>query len=259
MATDFTNSDRNRLTEPYSAFSNPPFQFSYPQSVEAPQLLASGIAHDVFNLLTVILGNIGLAKQIVCPDGQVFPFLEEAEKASSQAAQILRQLLGTPNRRPAIIADTAIFTRVIRDAVQFALHGSKVKGEVCLPDDLWVANIGEGPLCQLIQNLVINAAQSMPGGGQVVVRALNLHLGVEEARLFSLTPGDYIEISVVDNGMGIKPEYLGLIFEPHFTTKEHGYGLGLANCKTIVDTCAGSLRVESELGQGTTFHIYLPL
>lgn len=99
----------------------------------------------------------------------------------------------------------------------------------------------------------------MPGGGQVVVRALNLHLGVEEARLFSLTRGDYVEISVVDNGSGIKPEYLSLIFEPHFTTKEHGYGLGLANCKTIVGACGGNLTVESELDQGTTFHIYLPV
>ena len=131
-----------------------------------------------------------------------------------------------------------------------------VRSEVLIADDLWPVEVDEGQISQVIQNMVINAVQAMPSGGQVTVRAEN----VDAADLGSplLDARNHVRLSIQDTGIGLPKEYLGRIFDPYFTTKEKGNGLGLTTSYSIVKKHDGHIAVESEPGQGTTFFIYLP-
>src|SRR5208283_3863704 len=144
----------------------------------------------------------------------------------------------------------------IREVAEFALHGSRVKCEFDLPPGLWPADADQGQLGQVVQNLVINAVQAMPEGGSIRIKATNETVGLDPKR--PVRPGDYVHISVADSGTGVRPEHLGRIFDPYFTTKQHGSGLGLTTVYSIIHKHQGHIRVESELGHGTTFHFWLP-
>jgi signal transduction histidine kinase/ActR/RegA family two-component response regulator len=225
------------------------------RQLESLGVLAGGIAHDFNNLLTAILGNISLAKLVADPSDKMFARLEDAEKASVRARDLTQQLLtfskgGAPIKKVTSIAD------VIKDSARFALRGSKTRCELTVPDDLWPVEVDEGQISQVINNLVINADQAMPEGGEVNICAGNLVLN--ERRRVSLPLGRYIRISVKDSGMGIPKDHLSKIFTPYFSTKQRGSGLGLATSYSIVGKHNGLITVESELGTGTTFHIYLP-
>ena len=223
--------------------------------IESIGLLAGGIAHDFNNLLTAILGNISLAKMNVTPEDKVFGRLLEAEKASMRASDLTHQLLtfakgGAPIKRTASIAELLI------DSASFALSGSNVKCEFDLPANLWPAEIDEGQISQVINNVIINADHAMTEGGLISVSAQNAIIGAGDH--LPLKEGSYIKISIADQGTGIPDELLPKIFDPYFTTKPKGTGLGLTTCYSIVKRHDGLITAESEIGSGSTFYIYLP-
>jgi CheY-like chemotaxis protein len=151
---------------------------------------------------------------------------------------------------------TSSIKEVIEDSISFSLRGSKATCQISLPDDLWPVDIDAGQVGQVISNLIINAVQAMSEGGVIQVFAENITIGSKDVP--SLKSGDYVKTTVVDHGCGISKEHIHLIFDPYFTTKEKGSGLGLAVCFSIIKCHGGYISVDSEVGVGTTFHFYIP-
>jgi PAS domain S-box-containing protein len=223
--------------------------------MESLGVLAGGIAHDFNNILTVILGNINLA-MLDLPEGYSGQeILTEAEKACFQAQNLARQLL-TFAKGGAPIKELVAIGPLIQESATFACRGSALRGEFTLPDNLWGLEIDPGQINQVFQNLIINAVQAMPGGGKIKIRAENLMLAAESD--LPLRPGKYVKISFQDYGGGMPTKYLAKIFDPYFTTKDKGSGLGLATSYFIIKNHHGHIAVDSKLGVGTTFTIYLP-
>ncbi len=225
------------------------------QKLESLGVLAGGIAHDFNNMLTGILGNLSLARLQVGPDHGIARRLEESEKAAIQASKLTQQLLtfargGEPIKK--LIAPSPL----IREAASFFLRGSNVRSVIDLPDDLWCVEADGGQLNQALHNTLINAAQAMPGGGDVSIRAVNETLKAENPH--HLPQGDYIRITIEDHGCGISEENITKIFDPYFTTKPQGSGLGLASVYSIVRKHGGTVEVFSATGVGSTFTIHLP-
>lgn len=217
-------------------------------------LMAGGIAHDLNNVLAVILGNISLASLEV-KDELTRKSLAEAEKAGLRARDLAKQLLvfargGTPVKELVTIGE------VIQDSAKLACAGTPVRCEVSAPPDLWPVEVDPGQISQVIQNLVINAVQAMPQGGEVRLSCENVILSKDNP--LTLRPGNYIKIAVQDQGVGIWPDHLPKIFDPYFTTKQKGSGLGLATAYAIIKNHEGHITVDSTVGKGTTFFIYLP-
>jgi CheY-like chemotaxis protein len=181
--------------------------------------------------------------------------LREAEKATLRARDLTQQLLtfakGGEPVRTAVRLDG-----VVREITTFTLHGAKVKPEFDFAPDLWPADADKGQIGRVVQNLVINAVQAMPEGGTVTIALANESL--EGLSRLALPPGDYVRIAISDTGVGIKAEHLPRIFDPYFTTKQMGSGLGLAAVYSIINKHRGVIDVESHLGRGTTFRIWLP-
>lgn len=225
------------------------------EKLESIGVLAGGIAHDFNNILVAILGNISLAQMEVEPDSELAKPLHEAEKATERAKDLTRQLL-TFSKGGAPVKMTADITELIRDTVAFSLHGASVRCDYDFAKDLRAVEVDQGQLSQVINNLVINAVQAMPDGGKISIGAQNLTLLTESS--LPLPKGEYIHITVQDQGSGIPPEILKKVFDPFFTTKSGGSGLGLASTYSIIRQHEGHIEVESELGKGTKFHIYLP-
>lgn len=226
------------------------------EKLESLGLLAGGIAHDFNNLLTAIMGNISLAKIYMPAEGRAKDMLNEAEKASERARDLTLQLL-TFAKGGAPIKETASINSIIKDSAGFALRGSNIAFDLVAPDGLWHVDVDAGQMSQVFHNLVINASHAMPNGGTISVHCENLDLQ-NACDVPILEPGRYVKISIKDQGIGISGEYLTRIFDPYFTTKQKGSGLGLAMVYSIVRKHDGHITVESELGTGSTFHIYLP-
>lgn len=229
------------------------------QKLESLGVLAGGIAHDFNNVLTAIMGNISLAKLSTRPGDPILDRLNDAEKATFRAKSLTQHLLtfskgGAPMKK---VLPTAEF---IGNTVKFALSGSRVRCELCLEPKLWSVEWDEVQIGQVLHNIVSNAEQSMPQGGVILVHAENLTLNESDppAPGTQLKPGNYIEIVIRDEGVGIPREILTKIFDPYFTTKEKGAGLGLSIAHSIVKRHEGAIAVESEVGHGTTFRIRLP-
>jgi PAS domain S-box-containing protein len=223
--------------------------------LESLAILAGGIAHDFNNILTAIIGNLSLAMLDIHKKEHLRERLNEAERACLQAQTLSRQLL-TFAKGGAPIKELVAVEKLVIDSGSFACSGSKARCEFSFPENLWAAEADPGQTSQVFQNLIINAIQAMPAGGTIKVRGENL---MAEAKSdFSLTPGRYIKISIEDQGVGIPANFLPKIFDPYFTTKQTGSGLGLATAYSIVKNHHGHISVESELGVGTTFHVYLP-
>ena len=224
--------------------------------LESVGVLAGGIAHDFNNLLTAILGNIGLAQLTSASDDEISPFLYQAEQAGLRAKDLTQQLLtfasgGEPIRRSANV------DAIAKEAAGFALSGSAVRCEWVCPDDLWSVDADPGQIAQVFHNLVINAVQAMPEGGRLEIAFENL--GCPVAAPIPLAAGCFVGISVRDEGVGIDPDQLARIFDPYFTTKQTGSGLGLTVAHSIISQHGGHLTAESVPGSGTTFRIYLPI
>jgi PAS domain S-box-containing protein len=225
------------------------------QKLESLGVLAGGIAHDFNNLLTAISTNISMALMYGDLDEDIRDMLGDAEKASSRAKNLTQQLLafakgGTPVKK------TVSIRRLLDDTVDFALSGSNVRSVCSVPEDLWNVSADEGQIGQVVQNLVINADQAMPGGGEINVSAENVLVEGEE--LLPLKRGRYAKISVTDQGIGISKKHLNRVFDPFFTTKQKGSGLGLTTCFTIVQNHGGHIRVHSEVDVGTRVDVFLP-
>mgnify|MGYP001568751791 FL=1 len=224
------------------------------QKLESIGLFAGGIAHDLNNILTPILGNISLSR-IQKDHEKIAERLLEAEKATLMARDLTQQLLtfskgGAPIRRPTSISD------ILKDSMSFASRGTNVRSKLSIPDDLWVVDIDEGQISQVITNIILNADQAMPNGGTIEIKAENIF--INEEKNLPLKSGEYIRISIKDQGIGISEEFLQRIFEPYWTTKKIGSGLGLATSYSIIKNHDGYIDVESQLRAGTTFYIYLP-
>jgi PAS domain S-box-containing protein len=225
------------------------------QKLESLGVLAGGIAHDFNNILSVVVGNLSLARMHMEGDGPAFGRIEEATRAALRARDLTHQLL-TFSKGGAPVKETASIVDVIRESSRFALTGSNVKCEFGEASDIWPVSIDTGQINQVVSNLIINALQAMPDGGTIHVDFANLHHTTSTPSL-PLEPGRYVRVSIRDRGHGIAPELLSRIFDPYFTTKKGGTGLGLATSYSIIHRHGGHIAVESHPERGTTFHIYL--
>lgn len=226
------------------------------QKLESLSVLAGGIAHDFNNVLTGILGSISLARiqHTGLDDNKLSKTLAEAEKGCFRAKELTHQLItfakgGAPVKKTISLAD------LIRDSATFSLSGSGTRPEFYITEDLWPADVDEGQISQVINNLVLNAEQAMQQGGIVEIRCENAIFNEDVA---PLQKGRYVKIGVRDYGTGIPKENLQRIFDPYFTTKQKGSGLGLATTYSIIRNHNGQILVESEPGRGATFSIFLP-
>jgi PAS domain S-box-containing protein len=228
------------------------------ETLEQLGLLAGGIAHDFNNLLTAIIGNISLASLLLPVDDEMTTRLNDAKNASMRARDLAQQLL-TFARGGAPIKKTASIGKLIQDTVSFSLRGSHNRSEFHFGADLSPAEIDPGQISQVIANLVVNSDQAMPNGGSLRVSCENFRYNSATTPVIpDLAPGDYIRISIRDEGVGIPDQYLKRIFDPYFTTKPKGNGLGLATTYSIIKNHNGLITVESEVHVGSTFTLYLP-
>ncbi|MFC1855577.1 PAS domain S-box protein [Thermodesulfobacteriota bacterium] len=223
------------------------------EKLESLGLLAGGIAHDFNNLLSAILGSIELAARDSDKDSRQHEYLAEGQEAILRAKDLTQQLLTFSKGGAPIIAPESI-EKIIRNSADFVLHGSNTRAKYLFEDDLNFADVDSGQISQVIQNLVINADQAMPKEGILSIAAENKEVASHEA----LEDGEYIKVTIKDAGIGIPEEYMKNIFDPYFSTKQKGSGLGLSIVYSIIKAHKGDIFVKSELGKGTTFTIYLP-
>ena len=232
-------------------------QIQQVEKLESLGILAGGIAHDFNNLLTGIFGYIDVARLYNTSGAadKVAMNLSKALDVFNRARSLTQQLLtfskgGTPVKKALSLSP------LLTSTTNFVLSGSNVSARFSFPDDLWPCEVDENQFGQVIDNIVINARQAMPTGGTLIIIAENIGEGRPVPA--PLSPGNYVRISIRDFGIGIARDHLPHIFDPFFTTKQEGSGLGLATAYSIVRKHEGFIEVESELGIGTTFHIYLP-
>ena len=217
--------------------------------------LAGGIAHDFNNILSGVFGNISIARIHLDKDHPSFAFLEEAERSMERATLLTRQLL-TFSRGGDPIKEDVSLERLVKEIVRFDLSGSNVKPVFDIDEDLWMAEVDTGQIQQVFSNLTINADQSMPDGGHLYITLENAEVGGKT--IPGLKPAQYIRATIRDEGTGIDKKHIDRIFDPYFTTKQTGSGLGLATVYSIVDRHGGHVSVTSEPGKGTIFVLYLP-
>jgi len=223
--------------------------------LESLGVLAGGIAHDFNNILTGIMGNLSFSQAFIDADHRAHKPLAEAEKATRRAAELAQQLLtfakgGEPNKKVVSLQQLA------HDAVSFMLLGSNVRPVVNIPTSLHNILADEGQIYQVLNNLIINADQAMPGGGTLTITGNNEILSTTNP--FNLVAGPYIRLEIHDTGCGISSDSLAKIFDPYFSTKISGTGLGLATAYSIIQRHNGHITVSSTIGAGTTFTIILP-
>jgi len=233
------------------------------RNLEALGILAGGIAHDFNNLLQGLLGNLEIAKMKSEKASPAYRFLEQAEQVSGAAIQLTRQLIAFSAggySQPTIIQPAPH----IREESLATLAYSGLAVEFDLPASLWDIKIDPSQFDNVIKQLVLNAMEALPAqaDNRLRITAANLSLTKNQATPPTLAPGNYLKISIQDQGSGIPKEHLPRIFDPYFSTKERGsqkgMGLGLALCDAIIRKQGGTITVESTPQQGTTFHIYLP-
>ncbi len=224
------------------------------QKLDSIGILAGGLAHDFNNLLTAIVGNISLAKMHIDKISSAYERLEDAEKASLRATNLTRQLL-TFSRGGAPIKKNVNIGGILIESVNFTLSGAPIKAVFSIDEDIWNVDVDEGQMTQVFNNIVVNAIQAMPNGGNITVQASNVTITEHEVSL--LQAGNYVKISISDTGAGIPTDYLQKIFDPYFTTKQQGNGLGLSTVYSIIRKHEGQITVESKRGVGSTFTVYL--
>jgi len=229
------------------------------KKLESLGVLAGGIAHDFNNLMSVVVGNISLARMDMKPGSKGFKNLVEAEKASIQTKELTARLITfSPGGGP--IKETASIGNLVKDPVGSLLKDSDITCRFSIPDDISPVEVDEDQMKQVIRNIITNAQEAMAGQGTIHVSCENVDIGEKDT--LTLKDGKYVKISLRDQGPGIPDEDLVKIFDPYFSTKEmgsqKGMGLGLAVSDSIIKQHDGLITVESELGTGTTLSIYLP-
>ncbi len=225
------------------------------QKLEAIGTLAGGIAHDFNNLLQGVFGYISLA-QLVDDRQRSLKSLEQAEKALRQAVGLTNQLLTFSRGGQPVKEHTAIHP-ILENAARFSLSGSCSVFSITTENGLWPVDGDAGQIGQVIQNIILNADQAMPVGGRIEIRARNIRAD-DPALPMMLEKKNYVLIEVLDNGPGIPEQFISRIFDPYFTTKDNGNGLGLATSYSIIKNHGGLIEVRSAAGTGTVFSIYLP-
>ncbi|MFA6030059.1 MAG: PAS domain S-box protein [Elusimicrobiota bacterium] len=225
------------------------------EKMESLGVLAGGIAHDFNNLLTAMLGNLSLVESAAADPKELREIVGDAIAASREAQRLTQQLLtfargGRPVKK--VLSPTGL----LHEAIRLALRTPRPRCEAELPEDLWNIEADEGQLLQAFHNLLLNAAQASPEGGVVRVTAENVEL--PKGAPPPLGHGRFVRVSVSDEGRGIPPENLKRVFEPYFTTKERGKGLGLATCFSIIQSHGGLLEARSAPGEGASFTVTLP-
>ncbi len=224
------------------------------EKLESIGVAAGGIAHDFNNLLTAVICNLSLS--LMGSEEHMRDRIESSKNAALRAQDLARQLL-TFARGGAPVKRTSSLRQIVLETVGFSLSGTNIRSAIDLPEDLWPGDVDAGQVSQVISNLAINAVQAMERGGTLHVRGENLVLDAENAPP-TLEPGRYVRITVRDEGQGIPEEIRKKIFDPYFTTKPTGNGLGLATCYSIVKNHGGYICVECAPGEGAAFHVYLP-
>ncbi len=226
------------------------------QKFESLGVLSSGIAHDFNNLLTAIIGNINLVGKLSGTSSDSLNLLQNAEKAAHRAKSLTQQLL-TFSKGGMPIRKTTTIDTLISDSVEFALHGTSIVNSCSIPEDLFLVDIDVGQIGQVIQEIVNNSRYAISGSGAIDIRCKN----IRSSEIADLPPhinGDYIAIDIRDTGDGISNKHLPHIFDPYFTTKDHGSGLGLTTAYSIIQRHDGHITVNSEEDRGTTVTVYLP-
>ncbi len=223
--------------------------------LESLGLLAGGIAHDFNNILTAIMGNISIAKICLNRESKAFDRLVEADKAAQRAKLLTQELLAFSKGGAPVRKNVAI-NGFLMDWCRFALRGSDVQCDFHISEEPLYADIDKEQICQVINNLVINARQAMRKGGVIRFKAENVMIYKDS--YLPLRPGKYVKITIRDHGVGIPNKDMPNIFDPYFTTMEGGSGLGLTASYAIVKNHNGYIAVDSVVGQGTTFDVYLP-
>ena len=246
IGTFFDINDRRRAEE----------ELARAQKLESLGVLAGGIAHDFNNILTVIAGNISLARMQTDPGSRPNRVLEDAEKASFRARDLTRQLL-TFSRGGAPIKKVTPIAALLEETILFALSGTNILPEFDIAGDLRAAEVDPGQMSQVFNNLAINARQAMPAGGTVRVTACNTVVSGPSGNA-GIRPGKYLKISIEDHGIGIPAELQARIFDPYFTTKQRGSGLGLTTSYSIVNRHGGHIEVSSMVGEGSVFTLHIP-
>lgn len=224
------------------------------RKMEALAVLAGGIAHDFNNFLAIVQGALDLIKIHTLPENPVCEILKHADAACHRAGSLASQLL-TFGKGGAPIIRTASVAQLLAASVDLARAGSQVRFDLAIPDSLWPAELDAEQMNQVFHNVLLNARQAAPEGSAIEVGALNV---VIKEGMPPIRAGKYVRVSVRDYGCGIPAEILPKIFDPYFTTKQTGSGLGLATAYSIVTKHRGHISVESTVDEGATFHIHLP-
>ena len=228
------------------------------RQLESIAALSGGIAHDYNNLLTAIMGNISLCLTTFNEDSPQYDWLDQAQEAALIAKELTNRLItfskgGTPQK------ETVDPAELILGASEFALSGSNVIVHYDFPPDLWPVDVDRMQVGQALHNIVINAREAMPDGGELTVAARN-EVATEE--LDERLTGRHVLISITDSGPGVDPAVRGRIFDPYFTTKEmgaeRGLGLGLSIANSIIEKHGGAIRVSGMSRRGACFNIYMP-
>ncbi len=225
------------------------------QNLESLGILAGGIAHDFNNMLTGVIGNLSLLEAALDKDSDVYQIAVEGQQAADRTLHLTQQLL-TFAKGGAPVKKTASIATLIRETTKLSLHGSNTKAVYQLAGDLRSVPMDQGQIAQVMQNLVLNADQAMPEGGALTISAENVELTTQSP--LPLVAGNYVKISVVDQGIGMSTEVMAKIFDPYYSTKTAGHGLGLSITHSIVQRHAGHIAVNSAIDVGTTFEFYLP-
>lgn len=231
------------------------------EKLESLGLLASGIAHDFNNLMTGVLGNLSLLKNLMNQQDSSYQILQEAERAALKTKALTLQFL-TFSKSGSLAKKAASIVELVKESAHLVLSGSNARAEFVIPEEILAVEIDEVQIAQVMDNLIINARQAMPEGGVItisfanIMKARNNHVCPKCGQY--LEEKEYVKIAIADHGCGIPREHLSKIFDPYFTTKQEGSGLGLATAYSIVKRHGGHISVESEVGLGTTFSVYLP-
>ena len=237
-------------------------QLRQAEKLETIGTLSGGIAHDYNNLLTAVLGNINLAQTGVDPDSEIYSYLDAAEAAIMQAAELTRKFItfskgGSPVKRKQKIS------HVLKKACESISSEFRVDYKLSFPENQWMVDIDEKQMLIALEGIFQNAVEAMPEGGTIEVKAGNISFADDMPdMLLALKKGNYVKVSIRDHGCGIPKESLPHIFDPYFTTKEmgarKGLGMGLSIVHSIIEKHGGYIFAESDLGKGTTFELYIP-
>ncbi len=223
--------------------------------LESIGILAGGIAHNFNNILTGLFGNIYLAKMKLEESNPAIKYLDLSELSLERARALTNQLLtfsqgGTP------VLEIEDITNILQDSIKLNFSGSSVKPILNLPDDLWLAKVDRAQLSQAFSAILLNAIQSMKGGGNVHITGENIH-NIDNSTLPNIL-GDVICIHIRDEGIGISEKEQGKIFDLYFSTKHSGSGIGLSSAQSIIQKHGGIITVDSTEGSGSRFTICIP-